>query len=93
MGLCEKQFCLKPGKTVYRLKHAALYLKLSGKAGEYEDLKQRLTYAVKMTVENRQKKGRLSMAWKLKIGFHNPMLVRAHREVLSAVMTRRDRAV
>jgi transcriptional regulator with XRE-family HTH domain len=92
MGLCEKQFCLKLGKTVYRLRYAALNLKLSGKAGEYEELKQRLTDAVKIAVANRQHKGRLSMAKKLGIGVHNPMFVRAHREVLAAVMIRRGRA-
>lgn len=93
MGLCEKQFCLKLGKTVYRLRHAALNLKWSEQAAEYEDLKQRLTDAVKIAVENRQQKGRMSMARKLKIGVHNPMFVRAHKEVLSAVMVRRRRVV
>ncbi|MDP1956278.1 MAG: TniQ family protein [Polaromonas sp.] len=93
MGLCEKQFCLKLGKTIYRLRHAAVNLKLSGKAGEYEDLKQRLTDAVKVAMENRQRMGRISMAQKLKIGVHNPLFVRAHKEVLASVMARRGRAV
>ena len=91
MGLCEKQFCLKLGKTVYRLRHAALNRKLSGKAGEYEDLKQRTMDAVKIAIANRQQKGRLSMAKKLGVGVHNPIFVRAHQEVLSAVMNKRSR--
>ena len=93
MGLCEKQFCLKLGKTIYRLRHAAVNLKLSGKAGEYEDLRQRLTDAVKVAMKNRQRMGRISMAQKLKIGVHNPLFVRAHKEVLALVMTRRDRPI
>lgn len=93
MGLCEKQFCLKLGKTVYRLRHAALNRKLSGKVGEFEDLKQRLMGAVKLAVANRQQKGRLSMAKNLGVGAHNPIFVRAHKEVLVAVMTRRGRAI
>ena len=68
VSLCEKQFCLKLGKTVYRLRQAALNLKLSDKAGEYEDLKQRLMDAVKIAVANRHQKGRLSMAKKLGVG-------------------------
>ena len=93
MGLCEKQFCLKLGKTVYRLRHAALNLKFSGKVGEYEGLKQRLIEAVKIAVANRQHKGRRSMAKKLGVGVHNPLFIRAHTEVMDAVMTRRGHAI
>ena len=84
---------MKLGKTIYRLRHAAINLKLSGKAGEYDALKQKLTEAVAVAVKNRQQNGRLSMARKLKIGVHNPMFVRAHRKVLAAVMTRRSGCV
>lgn len=93
MGLCEKQFCLKLGKTVYRLRCAALNIKHSGKAGEYEDIKWRLTEEVDVAMANRQRKGRKSMAMKLKIGIHNPMFVRAHKEVLSAIRKPRRRYI
>ena len=90
MGLCEKQFCLKLGKTVHRLRSAALSRKLSENADAYEVMKARLTKELELATLKRQKKGRISMAKKLNVGVHNPLLVRAFAEVNFSLMKRRS---
>lgn len=90
MGLCEKQFCLKLGKTVHRLRSAALSRKLSENADAYEVMKARLIKELELATLKRQKKGRISMAKKLNVGVHNPLLVRAFAEVNFSLMKRRS---
>lgn len=90
LGLCEKQFCLKLGKTVHRLRSAALSRKLSENADAYEVMKVRLTKELELATLKRQKKGRISMAKKLNVGVHNPLLVRAFAEVNFSLMKRRS---
>lgn len=89
MGLCEKQFCLKLGKTVHRLRSAALSRKLSENADAYEVMKVKLIKELELVTLKRQKKGRISMAKKLNVGVHNPLLVRAFAEVNFSLMKRR----
>jgi hypothetical protein len=89
MGLCEKQFCLKLGKTVHRLRSAAISRKLSESADAYEVMKVKLAKELELAKWNRQKKGRLTMAKKLNVGAHNPLLIRAYAELNCSLLNRR----
>lgn len=93
MGLCEKQFCLKLGKTVYRLRSAAESLKLSEKEDVYKVMKAQLTEEFELAFSNRERRGRIAMAKKLNIGPHNPIFVRAHDEVVYSSMNKWRRGV
>ena len=93
MGICEKQFCLKLGKTVYRLRQAALNRHLEKKADEYEVMKEKLKKELEFAILNRKHKGRLTMARKLNISVNNPLFTRAHTEVICSLMKYRQRRI
>ncbi|MDO8773126.1 MAG: TniQ family protein [Burkholderiaceae bacterium] len=93
MGLCEKQFCLKLGKTVYRLRRAALNRQLMKKTDEYKVMKEQLKKEIELAILNRNHKGRLTMARKLNVSVNNPLFTRAHAEVICTLMKYRQRRI
>ncbi|MDW5442356.1 hypothetical protein [Polaromonas sp. SM01] len=81
MGLCEKQFCLKLGKTIYRLRLAAASRKLMERDREYSDIKVRLAEKIKFAKQNRQLTSRAAMSKSLGIGINNQTFHKAYDDL------------
>ena len=77
MGLCEKQFCLKLGKTIHRLGLAAISKKLMDRDQEYEDFKVRLAEKIKFARQNRKLASRTAMSKSLGIEINNKIFHKA----------------
>jgi hypothetical protein len=91
MGLCEKQFCLKLGKTVYRLRLAAVSKRLMQRDQEYEDIKVRLAEKIKFAKQNRQLTSRTAMSKKLAIGINNQSFHKAYDDLKHLLVKRPHR--
>lgn len=91
MGLCEKQFCLKLGKTIYRLRLAAASKKLMERDLEYAVIKARLIEKIKFARQNRQLTSRTAMSKKLGIGINNQTFHKAYDDLKPLLVKRPHR--
>jgi transcriptional regulator with XRE-family HTH domain len=71
MGICEKQFCLKLGKTVYRLRHAVASQKLMTKDQEYLVFKERVREVLSAAIKNNERTSRKAIARTLGVCINN----------------------
>ena len=81
MGLCEKQFCLKLGKTIYRLRLAAASKNLMERDREYAEIKLRLTEKIKFAKKNRKRTSGTAMSKSLGIGINNKSFHKAYDDL------------
>lgn len=82
MGLCEKQFCLKLGKTVFRLRVAAASKKMVEQEGKYEEIKKRLVELGTLGTSDRKMTSRKLLSRKLGIGSNNELFRKAYNDVI-----------
>lgn len=90
MGLCEKQFCLTLGRTIYLLRLAVANKKLMERDLEYADIKVRLIEKIKFARQNRQLTSRTAMSKKLGIGINNQTFHKAYDD-LRPLLAKRPR--
>lgn len=81
MGLCEKQFCLKLGKTIYRLRIAAVGKKMVERDRLFEDIKKRLVEKLTFARLHRKVTSRTEMSKQLGIGINNQLFHKAYSEL------------
>jgi hypothetical protein len=93
MGICEKQFCLTLGKTVYRLRHAAASQKLMAKDQEYLVFKDRVREVLSAAIKNNERTSRKAIAKKLGACINNLSYRKAFDEMTCLFARKMARAL